>query len=76
MSEEKNTPIKPGIKTTEGWIVLALNVLGVLAIFGLITVPQRAAIEKAVPELIVAIAVILGGLDTLWAKFRTTAKKG
>ena len=42
--------MKPGIRSTEFWVTLALQVVGILLLTGIITPEQAGVLQEAAPE--------------------------
>ena len=66
--------MKPGIKSTEFWVVVGVQIVGLLLTLGIFTPEQASAFEKAIPQ--------LGGIAAMLAASfgysisRGEAKKG
>lgn len=66
--------MKPGYKTTEFWVTLIVQILGILVLLGVITPEQQDALAKAVAQGAGAIAMALSAFG--YARSRGQAKKG
>jgi len=77
MAEVKKTvEAKSGWKSSEFWATMVANVLLLLAGVGVITAGQQTVLADSAGTTIPAIAVIIGAVNTAYAKLRTSAKKG
>lgn len=67
-------PTKPGYKTTEFWVTLVIQVIGIAVLFGWITPEQRDTLVQAVQQGAAAIAMALSAFG--YAVARGKAKAG
>jgi hypothetical protein len=65
--------MKPGHKTTEFWVTLGSQILGMLALFGVFTPEQSSALSQAVPQIGGLITVVLGAFG--YSLSRGSAKR-
>lgn len=67
-------PTKPGYKTTEFWVTLVIQFIGIAVLFGWITPEQRDTLVQAVQQGAAAIAMALSAFG--YAVSRGKAKAG
>lgn len=58
--------MKPGWKTTEFWIALAGQLLGLLAVLGVVNSEAQAALSDALTKAITAAGVVLANVLVVW----------
>ena len=66
--------MKPGYKTTEFWVTLIVQLLGILVLFGVITPEQQSTLAEAAQQGAAAIAMALSAFG--YSVSRGQAKKG
>jgi len=62
-------PLKPGYKTTEFWVTLITQILGIVALFGKFTPEQATALTSAMIQ-------IAGAVSTAAASFGYSLSRG
>jgi len=67
------TPVKPGYKTTEFWLALFAQLLGLLVLIGKLTPEQQSALMAAAEKL--AAAIVMGASAFGYTLSRGIAKK-
>ncbi len=67
-------PIKPGKNTSEFYLTLLAQILGIAVTFGLLTTGDVSAIVEATNSLVVAISVLLVAMTPLFAAFGVLVK--
>ena len=55
---DKNTPAKPGYKTTEFWITITVQLVGLVAVLGYVTPEQSSAISQAAVQIGGAVSMV------------------
>lgn len=58
--------MKPGWKTTEFWMTLLTQLVGLLVILGVISTQDRASIEGALSSAITAVVTLIAQVSVLW----------
>lgn len=64
-----NTPVKPGYSTTEFWIALINNIVGMLLILGYITPEEADQVAVAVSQVIGGVVVIASVAIYAWSRY-------
>jgi len=65
--------MKPGYKTTEFWVTLLIQILGILVLFGVITPEQKGTLSEAIQQGAAAVAMALSAFG--YSVARGQAKK-
>ena len=55
---DKNIPAKPGYKTTEFWITITVQLVGLVAVLGYVTPEQSSAISQAAVQIGGAVSMV------------------
>lgn len=66
------TNTKPGVKTTEFWVTILIQILSLLVVFGVITPEEQGNISTGVQQLVAGIVQLVSAVAYIWS--RTKAK--
>jgi len=57
---------KPGYKTTEFWLTVAVQILPMLVIFNVLSQPEADTLSQSIQQAVQAIAALITALAPIW----------
>jgi len=60
------TDLKPGYKTTEFWLTVAVQVLPLLVIFNVLSQPEAETLAQSIEQATQAIAALVAAIVPIW----------
>ena len=58
--------LKPGYKTTEFWLTVAIQILPMLVIFNVLSQPEADTLSQSIQQAVQAIAALITALAPIW----------
>ena len=58
--------LKPGYKTTEFWLTVAVQILPMLVIFNVLSQPEADTLSQSIQQAVQAVAALATALAPIW----------